>query len=80
MEIETLASGLPEHEIKRRLREIHPKARVELAKLTDSRSYKGPHNIVASEEPEYRFLGLHWLTWIGMSAIAGAGWLASLPL
>lgn len=29
---------------------------------------------------EYRFLGLHWLTWIGMSAIAGSGWLASLPL
>lgn len=28
----------------------------------------------------YRFLGLHWAVWPIMSLIAGAGWIAGLPL
>lgn len=59
---------------------FHPEARRQWADIWEARKHRGGHNICAEEEPEYRFLGLHWCTWLIMSAIAGAGWLAGLPL
>lgn len=57
---------------------FHPEARRDWARLTDNRTYKGRHNICAEEEPEYRFLGLHWSVFPILSLLAGACWLHTI--
>ena len=57
---------LPAHEIERRMRPLHPTARRQLARMTDT-TYRGPHNI--RDEVPY-LLGLHPLVWIIPSLLA----------
>lgn len=56
-------------ELNRRLTTLHPIARRQLARMTDS-TYRGPHNISSAEQETPYLFGLHPLSLIVPAVLA----------
>lgn len=63
-------------ELNRRLTTLHPEARREWARLTDNRTYRGPHNICKGEDEPFRLLGISERVWFAAAGLAFVCWAA----